>query len=295
MLHVMQGLVVALATIFSDDESPDYRATAQLARDLADAGVDGFLVAGTTGEVALLEVEERKRLAEAVIGAVGARVPVMVQVGTAREAASRELSRHAAGCGAAALCLLTPYYYRYPAEVLLSSMIRVIQDVAGIPWYLYNIPQRTTNDLTPEMFRVIQEACPQVVGLKNTQTDVDRVAAYTGVADIDFFIGADSLILLTALMGGKGFISGPANAVPEPYVRFRRAWSAENWPEAMKAQQAINLLQELVGDASDISLVKAAIAARGRASAVCRKPWPTRTSEIPRMRRWLTEHPDVVR
>src|SRR5690554_5315920 len=142
----LSGIYPAMITPYAADGSIDEAGLREMADFLISKGVHGLHPCGTTGEAPLLSIDERKLVAETVIAAASGRVPVIIQVGHMYASVAADLARHAAAVGAAAFSVVTPYYYALPERALLDYFRTVIAAVPdGLPVYLYNIPQCTTN------------------------------------------------------------------------------------------------------------------------------------------------------
>ena len=105
------GIMPALMTAFSDDGVDTAKVTA-LTTKLADAGVHGLYVGGSSGEMLLMTEDERKILLETVMESVGDRLTVVAHIGATSTAGSLALARHAEKCGARAISSVTPLYFR---------------------------------------------------------------------------------------------------------------------------------------------------------------------------------------
>lgn len=135
-------VLTAMVTPMTPDGSVDLDATARLATYLVEAGNDGLVVNGTTGESATTTDAEKVRIVQAVVEAVGSRARVIAGVGTNDTAHTIELARQAHGAGADALLVVTPYYNKPPQEGLLAHFTAVA-DATPLPNVLYDIPGRS--------------------------------------------------------------------------------------------------------------------------------------------------------
>src|SRR5215207_9473448 len=135
------GAYAALPTFLGADDAVDTVAIAAHVHRLADAGLDGVLASGSTGEFVALEDSERMAVAEAAIEAGAGRIAVAVQVGSSATRQSVRLARHAADAGADAIAAVTPYYLKAD-EAGLADHLRAIRDAApGVPLLAYSIPR----------------------------------------------------------------------------------------------------------------------------------------------------------
>src|SRR5918996_3501283 len=135
-------MLTAMVTPFTADGALDLDGAQRLATHLVDAGNDGLIVNGTTGESPTTSNAEKADLVRAVLEAVGDRAHVVAGVGTNDTHHSIELARAAEKVGAHGLLVVTPYYNKPPQSGLVRHFTAVA-DAAGLPVMLYDIPMRT--------------------------------------------------------------------------------------------------------------------------------------------------------
>ena len=132
-------LLTAMVTPFAADGSLDIAAAARLANHLVDAGCDGLVVSGTTGESPTTTDDEKLELLRVVLEAVGDRARVIAGAGTYDTAHSVQLAKACAAEGAHGLLVVTPYYSRPPQSGLIAHFTAVA-DATDLPVLLYDIP-----------------------------------------------------------------------------------------------------------------------------------------------------------
>ena len=200
-------LLTAMVTPFASDGSVDYEAAQQLALALLDSGSEGLLVAGTTGESPTITHDERLRLFAEVKAAVGERGDVIGNTGTNNTAASVELTREAGQTGVDAILAVVPYYNK-PTQEGLRRHFEAIASAASLPCILYNVPSRTSVNMTAET-TVSLSSVENIVGIKEASGDIDQIARIiTGAAEgFRVWSGADEDTLPILNAGGFGAIS----------------------------------------------------------------------------------------
>lgn len=199
------AVVTAMVTPFAGDSSLDLDAAARLARRLVDTGTDGLVVAGSTGEGAVLTDAEKGDLWRAVVEAV--TVPVLAATGTADTAHTMRLTRVAEDAGVAATLVVTPYYNR-PPQSGLESHFRAVASVATRPIVLYDIPVRTGRKVSHEVLLRLARDVPLIVGLKDAAADPAATARLVAEAPAGFevYSGDDALTLPLLAVGAVGVI-----------------------------------------------------------------------------------------
>ncbi|MGV0792601.1 4-hydroxy-tetrahydrodipicolinate synthase [Mycolicibacterium sp. XJ1819] len=198
-------VLTAMVTPFKPDGSLDTAAAARLATHLVDAGCDGLVLSGTTGESPTTTDEEKLALLRAVLEAVGDRARIVAGAGTYDTAHSVRLAEACAAEGAHGLLVVTPYYSRPPQSGLLAHFTAVA-DATPLPVVLYDIPPRSVVPIDWPTIRKLAEH-PNIVAIKDAKGDLHgggQIIAETGLA---YYSGDDALNLPWLAMGAVGFIS----------------------------------------------------------------------------------------
>jgi 4-hydroxy-tetrahydrodipicolinate synthase len=207
----------ALLTPLSGDGGVDMDALRAHCRSLVAAGVDGVLVAGTTGEGPLLGDDEVVRAVSAVAG----ETRVLAHVGRPSTAATVELARRALDAGADEVSVVVPYYYELGDEQVLAHFSAVAEAVS--PVLAYVIPARTVNDVSAELLDRLADA--GVVGVKDSTKSLERHEEYLAVArhrpGFRVYMGSDGLAVDALERGATGLISAVANVRAELVVALR--------------------------------------------------------------------------
>lgn len=259
-----RGVIVPLVTPFDAAGELDVATLRRLVGFVLDAGVHGLFPGGTTGEGPLLSVAERRQITETVIGETRGRVPVIVQVGSITTGETIAMAQHAAEAGADGVAVLTPYYYRVDDTAMLAYYAAVCGAIPEMPVYVYNIPGRTGNDLTPPLVAAIAAQSPNVVGIKESSGNLGAaIDILAQTPRLQVIQGSDGLILPALAMGAQASVSGNANVFPELFVALWDAYWAGDLAAARAAQERINTVRRILKDGADLSLFKAVLARRG--------------------------------
>lgn len=162
---------------------------------LSAAGLDGLLVAGSTGEAPLLDADEQRR-AVAWTREVTPKGKWLI-AGTGAESTRQAiaLTQGAAEAGADAVLVRPPSYFPAVAARALANYFRAIADASPVPVLLYNIPKYTHVSLSPDLL-VELATHPRVAGVKDSSGDLKNLAAYREAApQWAVFVGSGSLLL----------------------------------------------------------------------------------------------------
>jgi len=215
---MFKGSMVAIATPMTGGVAPDSPldsdSLAQLVEFHIENGTDAIVAVGTTGESATLDEDEHCAVIRQVIERAAGRVPVIAGTGANSTTEAIRLTRHARELGADACLLVTPYYNK-PTQEGLYLHYRAVAEAVDIPQILYNVPGRTACDMQPETVGRLA-GIGNIVGLKEANTDLDRVGRLRELCGKDFMLvsGDDATAMDFMLAGGDGVISVTANVVP---------------------------------------------------------------------------------
>jgi len=214
------GLITALATPFDGAGALDLDAWRRLLEWQVDAGVQGVVVAGSTGEASMLDEGEYDTLLQVAVEVAGGRCQVIAGTGMSGTAATIARTRRAAGAGVRAALVVTPPYVR-PTQAGLLAHYRAVADQGGLPVILYNVPARTACDMQPET--VAQLATHDaIVAIKEAVADPSRVGELVALSGPRFSIlgGDDATAARTLLAGAQGLVSVGSNIAPASYRRL---------------------------------------------------------------------------
>ncbi|MEO7025984.1 MAG: 4-hydroxy-tetrahydrodipicolinate synthase [Caulobacteraceae bacterium] len=246
----LRGVFTALVTPFNDGAVDEAALVRLVERQIA-AGVHGLVPVGTTGEGATLARDEHFRVTEMTIAAAAGRVPVIAGCGNNSTAQAILLVRHAKAAGATAALVVTPYYNR-PSQEGLFAHFAAIEAAVDLPIVVYNVPSRTSVDISNETLARLS-ALPNIVGVKDATGDLPRASLQRLACGSDWLMlsGDDPSALGYMAHGGHGCISVTANVAPAACARFFDACLAGAWERALTLQDdLISLHKALFLDAS---------------------------------------------
>jgi 4-hydroxy-tetrahydrodipicolinate synthase len=200
------AVITAMVTPFDSEGALDLDGAARLARWLVEHGSEGLVVAGTTGEGSTLTDDEKLDLWRAVAEAV--TVPVIVNTGSNDTAHSVHLTAQAAGCGAAGVLAVTPYYNR-PSQAGIEAHFRAIAGATDLPVLLYDIPVRSGRKIAHDVLVRLAHDVPNVAGVKDAANDVAASARLVAAVPERFevYSGNDDQTLPLLAVGAVGVVS----------------------------------------------------------------------------------------
>ena len=212
---MLQGSLVAIVTPMFDDGSLDLDALRKLIDWHIDAGTDGIVIVGTTGESPTVDVNEHCLLIKTTVEQVAGRVAVIAGTGANSTREAIELTRNAKELGADA-CLLVAPYYNKPTQEGLYQHYAAVAAAVDIPQILYNVPGRTGCDIHNDT-AIRLSAISNIVGIKDATGGIERGTDLLLRLPKDFAVysGDDATGMALMLLGAHGVISVTANVAPK--------------------------------------------------------------------------------
>lgn len=205
-------LLTAMVTPFNADGSVNYEKAADLAEWLINNGSDGLVVAGSTGEAATMNAEEKLELFRVVVNRINKRVPVIAGTGSNNTADSVKMTKMAEAMGVDGALIVGPYYNKPTQEGFYQHFAAVAQST-GLPIIVYNVPGRTASNISPAIVARLAADFENIVAIKEAAGNVAQVAELYSVLPEEFTIysGDDGLILPFMSVGATGLISVLSN------------------------------------------------------------------------------------
>jgi 4-hydroxy-tetrahydrodipicolinate synthase len=232
------GVFTALITPFDQQGAFDVEGFHFHLRRQKEAGVDGLVVLGTTGETATLSTQERETVIK--LARKEAGLPLMVGCGSYSTAQTVENVRMAADCGGDYALVVSPFYNK-PTQEGLYLHFKEISYASPIPIVVYNNPGRTGVNIKVETLKRIADL-PQICGVKECSESIPQICdiLYTIKKERPEFAlicGDDTFLFSMMALGGDGVISGGANLIPDQMLAMFRACKNNEFEKA----RALNL------------------------------------------------------
>ena len=235
-----------------------------LCNDLIKAGVHGLTPLGSTGEFAYLSREQRKVVVQATIEAANKRVPVIAGVGSTATADAVEQAKTYQKLGAdGILAILEAYFPVKDAQV--ESYFRAIADAVDIPVVIYTNPQFQRSDLTLDVIARLSEH-PRIGYIKDASTNTGRLLSVMNrCPQMKVFSASAHIPAAVMLIGGVGWMAGPACIVPRQSVKLYDLCRAGQWREAMTLQRNLWRINEAFARFNLAACIKAGLQIQGYA------------------------------
>ena len=209
-----RAIAAALTPLRDGGTTLDLDALAPYLEFLAGHGIDGVLLAGTTGEGMNLTPDERQALLER---ALRGPLPVIAHCGAQTTAATIALCEHAAATGVDGVAVIAPPYFILDDKSLLAHFTAAARACGTTPFYAYELKAASGYAIPPIVIERLRDAVDNLVGMKVSDSPFESVSPYM-LEGLDVLVGAESLIGEALANGAAGAVSGLASAFPEVVV-----------------------------------------------------------------------------
>ena len=215
------GVMPAITTCFDRKLEVDCRFMAEHSRWLLDNGCSGIVCLGSLGEGATLSFEEKIKILRTCVKAVDRRAPVAASISALSTREAVALAKAAADAGCDALMVLPPYVYQGDWREMKAHVGAVIE-ATPLGCMLYNNPVAYGTDFVPEQIQELASDYANLESVKESSTDVRRVAAIRALLGgrLEILVGVDDAILEGIGVGATGWVAGLANALPRESVEL---------------------------------------------------------------------------
>lgn len=264
------GLYVAVITPFTKDFEIDFEELREHAIWLMDSGVTGLVATGSCGEYAALEDRERDQVIRTLGTVTRGRVPLIVGVAAAASRMVAHWATLAKEIGASGVMALPPILYK-PRWEEVRAHYALLNDV-GLPIVVYNNPQDTAVDITPQRIGELARDFPNIVAIKEFSLDVRRVSAIREHSDVEIMAGADDLVIESLLAGATGWIAGMANIIPKESVTLLRLIEGGQLEEAWALYRKLLPLLRYDSTPGLVQAIKVGLEQVGRRGGPTRPP-----------------------
>lgn len=254
-------VLTAMATPFGADGALDTATAARLATRLVDAGCDGLVVSGTTGESPTTTDAEKIALLRAVLDAVGDRARIIAGAGSYDTAHSVHLAQACAAEGAHGLLVVTPYYSRPPQSGLVAHFTAVA-DATDLPVVLYDIPPRSVVPIAWDTLRTVA-AHPNIVAVKDAKGDLHGAAQIMAETGLVYYSGDDALNLPWLAVGAVGFVSVWGHLAAGQLRDLLSAFNSGDLATARKISVTLAPLNDAQTRLGGVTLAKAGLRLQG--------------------------------
>ncbi|MEI6173409.1 MAG: 4-hydroxy-tetrahydrodipicolinate synthase [Bacteroidota bacterium] len=268
-----KGTGVAIVTPFKKSGAIDFEAYQKVIEHVLHGGVEYIVVLGTTGEASTISKPEKKALIEFTVKVVNKRVPLVVGIG-GNSTSDVVLAIHGTPFkGVDAILSVCPYYNK-PQQEGIYQHFKTISESSPVPVILYNVPQRTSCNITAATTLRLARDCQNIAGIKEASGNFDQIYQIIKNKPSGFLVisGDDMLTLPLLAAGADGVISVSANAFPKEFSEMVRLGLTGDFQLARKIHyQLVDVSNSLFADGSPAG-IKAALEIKKLCSSHLRLP-----------------------
>lgn len=235
----------------------------RLVDHLIAAGVHGLTPLGSTGEFAYLDAAQRRRIVEIVVDQTRGRVPVVAGVAATTTADAVRQAKDYAAIGADGILAIMEAYFPV-SEAGVVAYFTAIADATALPVVLYTNPNFQRSDLSLPAIETLSRH-DRIVLIKDASTNTGRLLSILNRCEgrLGVFAASAHIPAAVMLIGGRGWMAGPACAIPRESVRLYELCRAGKWDAAMALQRVLWRVNELFAAHSLAACIKGALQIQG--------------------------------
>jgi 4-hydroxy-tetrahydrodipicolinate synthase len=231
----LTGTGVAIVTPFKKNGAVDFTALKKLVNHLISGKVEYLVVMGTTGESVTLSKEEKQEVIDCVVKENKKRLPLVLGVGGNDTAEIVKLIAKVDAKNFSAILSVSPYYNK-PSQEGIYQHYKAIAKASKLPIILYNVPGRTSSNITWETTVRLANDFKNIIAIKEASGSIEQCMKIINNRPKNFLVisGDDNLTLPIIALGGDGVISVVANAFPFDFSEMVRAALEDDMNTARK-------------------------------------------------------------
>lgn len=268
-----KGLGVAVVTPFKKDHSVDFGALEQLIQDLIAHGANYLVALGTTSEAATLTSEEKKEIIHLFKNQTHGKVPLVVGIGGNNTQEILNQIKHFDFIGVSGILTVTPYYNK-PTQKGLYAHFKAIAEVCPVDVILYNVPGRTSVNMTAETTLQLAHEFRNIVAIKEASGNFDQIMKICKEKPHHFQVisGDDAYVPAQIAIGMSGVISVAGNVLTRRFSDMVNACLSGDFTKGMELHYSMLDFYTLLFAEGNPAGAKAAMAIQGRMQNELRLP-----------------------
>ncbi len=269
---IFNGTGVALVTPFRKQDAVDFSKLELMINNIIDNGINFIVALGTTSEAATMTDTEKSAVLDFIVETTAGRVPIMLGLGGNNTNAIASIINQVSFEGIDGILSVAPYYNK-PQQRGLVQHFRYIAEVSPVPVILYNVPGRTSVNLTAETTLQLAEE-PNIIGIKEASGNMSQIMEILRCKPEGFQVlsGDDALTLPMIAMGATGVISVMANALPKEMSEMVSMALKGNMKKALPLHYRMLPLMNAIFEEGNPAGVKALLEIQGMLTNSLRLP-----------------------
>lgn len=262
----MCEIIVPVITVFDENEKPDFNQNKKVIDFLIESGVDGILVLGSSGEFTVLDYNDKLKFAKDYYDYTNGRVDLYLGTNCPSFEDTVKLSNEAIKIGYKGVMVIGPYYFGTDDQKMMIYYDNLAKQVNG-DVYIYNFPDRSGYNISPELYRKLAGNNNNIAGLKDSVVDpihTNRLCRSTEDLKTKIYSGFDDQFLYNISTGGSGCIGALSNLVPDIWSDLVKSTKNKNFDRMFELTKLIHRLMPLYDLDSNFShLFKKLLKVRG--------------------------------
>lgn len=258
-----KGVFPYLVSPINDNGSVNVDVMGELINDLIEAGVHGLTPLGSTGEFAYLNPDQREAVIQSTIEAANNRIPIVAGVASTSTSDAVEQAEKYQKLGADGILAILEAYFPVSEEGV-ESYFRSIADAVDVPVVLYTNPQFQRSDLSLPVIERLADH-PRIGYIKDASNNTGRLLSILNRCGekIKVFSASAHIPAAVMLIGGVGWMAGPACIIPRESVRLYDLCQQGKWDEAMELQIRLWRVNEVFAQFNLAACIKAGLQMKG--------------------------------
>jgi 4-hydroxy-tetrahydrodipicolinate synthase len=273
MSSMFEGTGVAIVTPLNEDLSIDFDSFGKVINHCISGGIDYIVALGTTGETATLKIEEKHQVIDFCKSSIGNRVPLVIGAGGYDTMDIVNAIKTLDLNGISGILSVAPYYNK-PTQKGMYEHFRTIAEASKVPVILYNVPTRTSSNISTETVIKLAKTCSNIRALKEASSDFGQLMQLLKNKPASFTVlsGDDALTLPMISLGARGVISVVANSHPQEFGNLVRSALKGDFETAKKQQyKLVDYINALFTEGSPAG-IKASLEIMGLCKKYVRLP-----------------------
>ena len=269
----ISGTGVAIVTPFLMSGEIDYSSLGLLIDNIIVNKVDFIVALGTTSEAVTLSGKEKDELMVYIINSVNGRVPIVMGIGGNNTQSVIDTINNTKFDNISAILSVAPYYNK-PNQQGLFEHFSAIANTCPVPIILYNVPARTSSNISAETVLKLAAEHQNIVAVKEASGDLNQITDILRKRNENFSVlsGDDALTYPMMALGADGVISVIANAFPADFSKMVRLMQEKHYQKALSIHYSlIDIIDQLFADGNPAG-VKAALSIQGTCKNHLRLP-----------------------
>jgi len=268
-----KGVMPAVTTKFTNEDTLDLEMFKVNIDAQLEAGIHGIILGGTLGEASTLTDNEKRILVRETVKIVEGKVPVIINIAEQTTKAAIEVAQKAKEDGASGLMMLPPMRYKADDRETVTYF-RTVADSIELPIMIYNNPVDYGIEVTLDMFDELLNDCPNIQAVKESTRDISNITRMKNrFGDrLAILSGVDTLALESLLLGADGWVAGLVDAFPAETVAIYTLAKAGRFAEALEIYRWFLPVLELDINSKLVQNIKLAEVATGIGTENVRAP-----------------------